>query len=271
MMMNSKTEIKNILLKISYDGTDFCGWQCQKNDGKESQRTVQGEVEKVLEKIHKQKTILYGSGRTDSGVHALSQAANFYSPILSMPAQNYIKALNSYLSHDIRILDAKEVPLDFNARKNATSRVYRYFISTTDCIAANNMRYVWRVKNYVPNLERLNEYVKNFRGELDCASFSASGDDSISTNRYIDDARFFLQKDIWGQDFLVFQIEANAFLWKMVRTVVGTLINLDKQNAPSDAFINILNTKNRTKAGVTAPPQGLFLYEIKFDGVRRHL
>lgn len=273
MMMNSKTEIqnKNILLKISYDGTDFCGWQSQKNDGKESQRTVQGEIEKVLEKIHKQKTILYGSGRTDSGVHALSQAANFYSPILSMPAQNYIKALNSYLPQDIRILDAKEVPLDFNARKSATSRVYRYFISCDVAVPANESRYVWCVKNYVPNLERLNEYVKDFKGELDCASFSASGDDSVSTNRYIDDAHFFIQKDILGKNFLVFQIEANAFLWKMVRTVVGTLINLDKQNAPSDAFIRILEAKDRTKAGVTAPPQGLFLYEIKFDGVRRHL
>lgn len=271
MTMNSKTEIKNILLKISYDGTDFCGWQEQCKNGIESQRTVQGEIEKVLEKIHKQKTILYGSGRTDSGVHALSQAANFYSPILSMPAQNYVKALNAFLPHDIRILDAKEVPEDFNSRKSATSRVYRYFISTTDCIAANNSRYVWCVKNYEPNLERLNEYVKKFRGELDCAAFAASGDDSISTKRYIDDAHFFLQKDIWGQDFLVFQIEANAFLWKMVRTVVGTLINLDKQNAPEDSFKKILDSKDRCKAGVTAPPNGLFLYQIKFDGIRRHV
>ncbi len=271
MMMTSNFVNRNILLTISYDGTDFCGWQRQDNKGKESQRTVQGEIEKVLEKINKQKTNLYGSGRTDSGVHALSQAANFYTSIASIPAKNYIRALNSVLPSDIRILDAKEVSEDFNSRKSATSRVYRYFISTTDCIAANNSRYVWCVKNYIPNLERLNNYVKCFHGELDCAAFAASGDDSVSTNRYINDVKFFFQKDIWGQDFLVFQIEANAFLWKMVRTLVGTLINLDKQNAPEDSFKKILDSKDRTKAGVTAPPNGLFLYQIKFDGIRRHI
>ena len=84
---------RNILLTVSYDGTDFCGWQRQDTkEGQQGERTVQGEIEKALEKIHKQKTILYGSGRTDSGVHAVGQAANFYSPIESIPAENYIKA-----------------------------------------------------------------------------------------------------------------------------------------------------------------------------------
>ena len=88
--------------------------------------------------------------------------------------------------------------------------------------------------------------------------------------RYIDDAKFFIQKDLWGNDLLVFQIEANAFLWKMVRTLTGTLINLDKSKAPLDSMEKILQSKDRTKAGVTAPPDGLFLYQIKFDGIRRH-
>lgn len=263
---------RNILLTISYDGTDFCGWQRQDDvKGGEAQRTVQGEIEKALEKIHKEKTLVYGSGRTDSGVHALGQAANFYSPIDSMPAENYVRALNAFLLGDVRILEAREVPEDFSARKSATSRVYRYFISFGDSVAANNTRFTWFVNKYQPNLERLNKYCQCLKGELDCSSFAASGDDSVSNFRYIDDAHFFIQKDIWGHDLLVFQIEANAFLWKMVRTLTGTLINLDKTGADEDSMKKILEAKDRTKAGVTAPPTGLFLYEIKFDGVRRHV
>ena len=95
--MSSNCSERNILLTISYDGTDFCGWQRQDEKGSEAQRTVQGEVEKALEKLHKQKITLYGSGRTDSGVHALGQAANFTSPIPSIPAEHYVRALNAFL------------------------------------------------------------------------------------------------------------------------------------------------------------------------------
>ena len=265
--------MRNILLTISYDGTDFCGWQRQDDTatGGEAERTVQGEIEKALEKIHKQPTALYGSGRTDSGVHALGQAANFYSPVDSMPAENYVRALNAFLPSDVRIMAAREVPEDFSARKSATSRVYRYFIAAGDATSADNMRFSWLVKNYTPNLERLNKYCECLRGELDCSSFAASGDDSVSNNRYIDEAKFFFQKDRFGQELLVFQIEANAFLWKMVRTLTGTLVNLDKTGAPEDAMKRILEARDRKVAGVTAPPTGLFLYEIKFDGIRRHV
>ncbi len=265
--------MRNILLTISYDGTDFCGWQRQDDaaGGGQAERTVQGEIENALEKIHKEKTNLYGSGRTDSGVHAIGQAANFYSPVASMPAENYIRALNAFLPADIRIIASCEVDENFSARKSATSRVYRYFIAAGDTTSADNMRFCWSVKNYVPNLERLNKYCSCLRGELDCSSFAASGDDSLSNNRYIDAARFFMQKDRWGNDLLVFEIEANAFLWKMVRTLTGTLVNLDKNNAPEDAMEKILAARDRKKAGVTAPPAGLFLYKIKFDGIRRHV
>jgi len=264
--------MRNILLTISYDGTDFCGWQRQDDkDGSEAERTVQGEVEKALEKVHKQKITLYGSGRTDSGVHALGQAANFESPIDSIPPENYVRALNAFLPSDVRIMKAEEKPAEFNSRFSATSRVYRYFISCSETIPASSSRFVWQVTKYTPNLDRLNKYCECLRGEIDCASFAASGDDSVSTNRYIDDAFFFTQKDNFGNDLLVFQIEANAFLWKMVRTLTGTLINLDKANKPEDSMEKILAARDRTKAGVTAPPNGLFLYEIKFDGIRRHV
>ena len=264
--------MRNILLTISYDGTDYCGWQRQDDStGGESEKTVQGEIEKALEKIHKQPVTLYGSGRTDSGVHALGQAANFYTPISSIPAENYVRALNAFLPEDIRIMKAEDVPEEFSSRKSATSRVYRYFISFGDNLAANNSRYSWYVQKYKPNLERLNHFCSCLKGELDCSSFAASGDVSVSNNRYIDSASFFMEHDIWGNELLVFEIEANAFLWRMVRTLTGTLINLDKNEAPLDSMEKILKAHDRTKAGVTAPPNGLFLYQIKFDGIRRHV
>lgn len=264
--------MRNILLTISYDGTDFCGWQRQDHaDEGKAMRTVQAEIELALEKMHKQKINLYGSGRTDSGVHAYAQAANFFSPIDTIPVENYPRALNAFLPKDIRIMKAEEKPEDFNSRFSATSRSYRYFINFSEGLSASQTRYVWDVKNYTPDLQRLNQLSSCLRGELDCASFAASGDQSISTCRYLDNARFFIQKDLFGKELLVFEIEANAFLWRMVRTLTGTIVNLDKNQAPSDSLKKILEAKDRTFAGVTAPPEGLFLWEIKFDGIRRHV
>ena len=262
--------MRNILLTVSYDGTDFCGWQRQdEGERKNSFRTVQGEIEIALEKLHKTPLILYGSGRTDSGVHACAQAANFFSPVDSIPLERYPIALNRFLPCDIRITEAREVPLSFNARFSATSRVYRYYI-VYDKILASQNRFAWQV-NYKPSLERLNSYCECLKGEIDCASFASSGDESLSTMRYIEKAHFFTQKNFPdGSEVLVFEIEANAFLWKMVRTITGTLINLDKKNAPEDSMKKILECRDRTKAGVTAPAKGLFLYKINFDGIRRH-
>lgn len=263
--------MRNILLTISYDGTDFCGWQRQDSENKKNIfRSVQGEIELALEKIHKEPILLYGSGRTDSGVHAVAQAANFFSPIDSIPVEKYPCAINSLLPQDIRITSAKEMPQDFNARFSATSRVYRYFITPKN-ILANNTRFSWLV-NYEPNVERLNKFCECLSGEIDCASFAASGDQSVSTFRYLEKAHFFTQNAFPdGSEIVVFEIEANAFLWKMVRTIVGTLIDLDKNNAPEDSFEKILKAKDRKKAGITAPAKGLFLYKINFDGIRRHV
>ncbi|WP_296333638.1 tRNA pseudouridine synthase A, partial [uncultured Treponema sp.] len=137
--------MRNILLTVSYDGTDFCGWQRQdKSDGGRPVRTVQGEIEKALEKIHKEHVNLTGSGRTDSGVHAFAQAANFYSPIDSIPVEKYIPAINAFLPDDIRIVGSSEVAQDFSSRFSATSRTYRYFIHTGNPFASE-MRFVWPI------------------------------------------------------------------------------------------------------------------------------
>lgn len=258
----------NILLTISYDGTDFCGWQRQDSCcGGSPARTVQGEIEAALKKMVQAPVKLYGSGRTDSGVHAAGQAANFTSPLDSVPEENYVRALNGFLPRDIRILKARKVSPEFNARFCATSRTYRYFIHTGTVPLATETRYRWSVFRR-PDIAVLNEMCSCLSGELDCASFAAAGDASISTSRFIESA--FFRWDNVNPDLLVFQIEANAFLWKMVRTVTGTLIQLEHKGKSAADFKRILDSRSRACAGITAPPCGLFLWEVKFDGVRRH-
>ncbi len=259
----------NILLTLSYDGTDFCGWQRQDNcDGSQAFRTVQGEIEIALEKMLKQKIKLYGSGRTDSGVHAKAQAANFFSPFDSIAEKNYLRALNGLLPNDIRIHEAKKVKDDFNSRFSATSRVYHYFIQC-DCVPlASRTRYVWAIP-HKPDIEVLNSMCSHLKGELDFKTFQASGDQSLSTKRFINAARFFW--DPFDENILVFEIEANAFLWKMVRSLTGTLITMEKNGKSADDFKAVLDSRDRSRAGLTAPPQGLFLWKINFDGIRRHV
>jgi len=263
--------LRNILLTVSYDGTSFCGWQRQDSARKGTPvRTVQDEIERALEKLHGSRITLYGSGRTDSGVHASAPAAHFLSPIDSIPEGHYAAALNSFLPQDVRVMGARAVPDTFNARYNATSRVYRYFMYTGDVPGAAQTRYVWPLHR-MPDVAKLNAMAACLKGELDCASFAASGDKSISTCRYLESARFFTQEAFPSGTLVVFEIEANAFLWKMVRSITGTLVQLEKNGAGNDAFRNILEARDRKRAGVTAPPQGLFLWEVKFDGVRRHV
>ncbi len=262
--------MNNILLSISYDGSDFCGWQRQdKSDGGAPVRTVQGEIETALEKMLKVPTKLYGSGRTDSGVHARAQKANFESPFDTIPPSGYVRALNGFLPQDIRIQTAEKVPDSFNSRFDATSRVYRYFIRTGKTAPfASETRYLWYQSQEL-NLDRLNKMASFLKGETDCATFSAAGDQSLSTKRYIDRALFF--SDESRANTLVFEIEANAFLWKMIRSLVGTFVQLDLKGASPTAFREILESRDRKRALMTAPPTGLFLWDIKFDGIRRHV
>jgi tRNA pseudouridine38-40 synthase len=259
--------MRNILLTISYDGTDFCGWQRQdKADCGNPVRTVQGEIESALLKLHKVPVPLYGSGRTDSGVHAAAQAANFFSPVDSIPIEKYPLAINCLLPPDIRINDARDVPQDFNARFSATARTYRYFIHTGISPLASEMRFVWPVHRH-PDIAVLNKMASCLKGEIDCASFAAAGDESVSSFRYLEGARFFEQ----DENHIVFEISANAFLWKMVRSITGSLLFFEKGGKSPDYFNEVLQSRDRKRAGPTAPSQGLFLWRVDFNGERRHL
>jgi tRNA pseudouridine synthase A len=256
--VDTQHSLQNILLTISYDGTDFCGWQKQTKAGNETYRTVQGEIEAALQKLLKRKTELVGSGRTDSGVHAAGQIANFISTIKNMEAENYIQALNSMLPKDVRIVNAEKVALNFNARFSSKSRTYRYFCNTQEFTLAHLTRYTWNIR-YMPHLLTLNKMAQILQGEIDFTTFAASGDMSLRKSRYVEKAFFFMQNEM-----LVFEITANAFLWRMVRSLVGTMIELEKKGGTEREFAEILHACDRKKAGFTAPAQGLFLWKVSY-------
>jgi tRNA pseudouridine38-40 synthase len=244
---------RNIRLLIAYDGTDFSGWQRQ-----DRSRTVQGTLENALEKIHKRPVILTGAGRTDSGVHAAGQVANFRTHIDSIPAERFVPALNSLLPRDVRILESRTALSDFHARFDAKSRSYRYRLVCGRSALPQELRYslqLWRR----PNLALLNAYARIFRGEMDCSIFARPGDPSLSRNRYFFNAAFFPQGDS-----LIFEIRANAFLWKMARSVVGTLLHYEEKETPPETLRSIIASGNRNLAGPTVPPNGLSLWQVEY-------
>lgn len=249
---------RNILLRISYDGTRFHGWQKQLQHGKESFRTVQGEIERALALLHKHPVELFGSGRTDAGVHACGQAAHFFTDIARMKPESFIPALNSALPKDVRIMEATNVSDNLHARFSARSRTYRYFIHCGKTAFAHQLPYCWHIRRE-PDINLLNKMASVLSGELDCTTFSAAGDQSKSKSRYIYTAHFFTD-----QEFLVFEISANAFLWRMVRSITGTLLHYEQQNGTKEDFEAVLRSKDRRNAGETAPPQGLFLWSVEY-------
>jgi tRNA pseudouridine38-40 synthase len=250
--MNSTPE-RNIRLLIAYDGTDFSGWQRQAKG-----RTVQGTIEAALERIHRRQVNLTGSGRTDAGVHAAGQIANFYTEIHNMPAGRFVPALNGFLPPDVRVLEAAAARQDFHARFDAAMRTYRYHFICGRYALPFESRYALRLRHR-PRIAVLNAYSRFLLGERDCSVFASPQDPSKSRNRYISRASFFVQGDI-----LVFEISANAFLWKMVRSIAGTLLYYEERNIPEGEFKAVLDSGNRKLAGPTLGPAGLFLWKIDY-------
>ncbi|MDR3020500.1 MAG: tRNA pseudouridine(38-40) synthase TruA [Treponema sp.] len=244
---------RNIKLVIAYDGTDYSGWQRQDNS-----RTVQEEIEKALEKMHGKPINLTGSGRTDAGVHAIGQTANFYTDIESIGAERFVPALNSLLAHDVRILEAQEAAHDFHSRFSAKARIYRYqFICHRPALPTES-RYHLRL-NRIPCLETLNAYCRLLSGEMDCSIFAGAGDTSKSKNRYIYNAHFHTEGSR-----LIFEISANAFLRYMVRSIAGTFLHYEEKNTAPETLQKIIASTTRSQAGPTLPPQGLFLWRVEY-------
>lgn len=244
---------RNILLTLAYDGSLFCGWQRQSSDP-----SVQQVLEEALEKIHNHKVQVTGSGRTDSGVHATGQCANFYSDS-SIPVEKFVPALNSLLPGSIRVRSARQVASEFHARYDATQRYYRYKIFPWFHLNPGRNRYVWHLRR-LPNLNTLNAIAAEIIGTHDFTTYSAAGDKSKSKVRQITSAFFSMNRDT-----IDFTVSGNAFLWRMVRSLTGTMIELEKQGMDHHEMRRRLNAGDRSLAGTTAPAAGLYLEDVRYE------
>ena len=246
----------NIKLTIEYEGTKYYGWQRQKG-----LLTIQGILEEKISQITQEKISLNGSGRTDAGVHALGQVANFKTNS-SIPLPELPFILNRVLPLDIRIKKAEKVDNNFHARYSAVSKIYHYYVLNSN---QNNNYLPIFLRNYVYcvyknlNLEEMKKAGKFLQGEHDFTSFACSGSRISNWERTIKDINTTRKGDIF-----CFHLEADAFLYKMARTIVGTLLEVGKGNISYLEIKKILEAKNRKMAGKTVPAKGLFLMKVKY-------
>lgn len=245
--------IKNFKLTIEYDGSNYHGWQRQK-----SEPTVQEAIEQAVQIMTSQTISLIGSGRTDAGVHALGQTANFKCDTHLCP-DTLQKGLNSLLGSDIVITSCQEVPLNFHARFDVKNKIYCYRISNSAIPPAIGRQYVWHVRKKL-DLSTMETASAMLVGKKDFKSFEGAGSPRAHTIRTVINAGFTTGKN----GILSFSIDADGFLRFMVRNIVGTLVDVGMGKISPEDFKTIVSAKNRTLAGATAPPQGLFLVEVNY-------
>ena len=254
--------MRAVRLLLAYDGTDFCGWQRQAAPaecaGGKGPRSVQECVEAALARIHGRPVALAGAGRTDAGVHAAGQVASFLTDIKSMDPARFAPALNGLLPPDVRAIEARGAAPDFHARFDASSRTYRYRFVCGRRAFPHESRYALQIRRR-PRVGLLNSYCRLILGETDCSLFAAAGDSSKSQSRRVSRASFFPEGD-----GLVFEVSANAFLWKMVRSLAGTFLHYEESGAPCEALREIIASGERRLAGPTLPPRGLFLWKVDY-------
>jgi tRNA pseudouridine38-40 synthase len=241
-----------IKLTIEYDGTNYSGWQLQNG-----QDSVQARIEAALEKIFASLVRVRASGRTDAGVHARAQVAALTLPRPFKPAVLQ-RALNAILPSDIVILNSEAVDDSFDPRRHATARVYEYRILNQTWPSAFERRYAWLVREPL-DLDRLNNEARAFIGEHDFAAFRSLGTQVRSTIRQVRSSQWRRQ----GTHF-TYRVEANSFLRHMVRTMVATMIEVARGKMKSGAVAELLEHRERSMAPAAAPPQGLFLIEVRY-------
>lgn len=248
---------QNIRLTVAYDGTEYHGWQMQREHP-----TIQGAIYGAIAKITGEESSLIGSGRTDAGTHARALVANFKTAA-RIAAVDLMRALNSVLPRDIRILSARKVPDDFNAQRSARSKIYRYQIYRGAVmpphLAREHFHYPYPLK-----LEIMNSAARDFLGQHDFASFAAQS----RSDRDKKAARTI--REIYRSDLrtsgrrLLYTVEGNGFLHHMVRNMVGTLLELGRGQMTLQEFRMLFHQRDRTLAGFTAPAHGLILLRVRY-------
>ncbi len=255
--------MRYLKLLLEYDGTNYHGWQTQKPGG-----TIQDVIKEKIQGITGEDVRLTGASRTDAGVHALGQVAVFGTESRLEP-DVITRALNAKLPADIRILDAEEAQGDFHPRYDAIRKSYFYVICEARQHSSFMHRYIWYV-HLVLDTDLITEAASLLTGEHDFSSFRGAGCGAkhpVRTVHSLDVSRLreiiFMTCPIKG-DFIKIRIEANAFLRHMVRNIIGTLVEVGRGRISVEEFGRILNARDRTVAGPTAPAQGLFLEKITY-------
>ena len=245
---------RNIRLTLEYDGTRYHGWQRQKNA-----LSIQAVIETALARITGEAVCLTGSGRTDAGVHALGQVANFITGS-TVPRRAFLHGLNSLLPMDIAVLQAEEVPLGFHARYAALAKTYEYRILNRPVRSPLNQTRAWWIS---PALDAaaMQEASQALPGEHDFLAFRAAGSRPGPAVRRVREAVWRCLPGGW----LYFTITANGFLRGMVRSLVGTMVAIGRGKYPPGYLGEALEKRDRRLAGPTAPPQGLFLMEVEYE------
>ena len=240
--------MRNIKIELEYDGTKFYGWQIQPN-----KRTVQGTIASSLKKFLVEDTLkLTGVSRTDAGVHALSYVANFKTKS-TLGVEDIRNALNSHLSSDIYVHKASEVDADFNSRYSAKNKIYRYRILPD--LSPLRKNFTWQIR-YQLAMSPMKRALKYLTGKKDFTPFSVEENNGLVNVKKVNLYR--------EGDELIFEIEANRFLNKMVRMIVGTLVEIGRGKLKSHIIEELLDNGKKGSGGPTAPPQGLYLVKVKY-------
>lgn len=247
--------MKRIKSTVAYDGTNFAGYQSQPG-----MRTVQAEIDKALRKIHKEDTVFsVASGRTDAGVHAWGQVIHFDTP-LGLPLDRWKTALNVLLPKDVRIVDAVFVNDDFHARYSATGKTYQFKWSASEVQSPFERNYAVHLERWRPDIERMREAAQYLIGTHDFTSYCSSK--TATSNKVRTVRKLELEQN--GED-LIMTIEGDGFLYNMVRTIAGMLFAVGiGWNEPLD-IKEILEARDRKRAGKTAAAHGLYLMNVTYN------
>lgn len=247
--------MRNYKLLIAYEGTRYSGWQIQKNG-----RSIQVLLEKYLSIILRTSIKIVGSGRTDAGVHAMGQVAHFKT-IASFEFPSLLKSLNGLLPPDIRVLSIEEVPLDFHARYSVIGKVYHYYLYVGAVKDPFNRFYSYRVPHPVA-LNTLTQAAKLFIGTHDFTSFTNKATTGSAAKNAVRNLRCL--SILQEEEYIRLELQANGFLYKMVRNIVGTLLDICAGKIEPERIPSIFQAKNRSLAGKTAPAHGLILAKVDY-------
>ena len=255
--------MRNLKLTLSYDGAEFSGWQVQPG-----LPTVQGTLASAIGRITGEKVLPQGSGRTDAGVHALAQIVTFVTES-SVPTANFVKALNDILPAAVRVLEVAEAPVDFHARHSAHAKMYRYRIYRESICPPFLARYVWHYP-YRLDEKAMARAAELVVGERDFTSFAAVDPErgregeTASNVRRIFSSSWEPREEERQEKELVYTVQGSGFLHHMVRNLVGTFILVGRGTLQVEDVTRILEAKNRSAAGATAPASGLYLVNVEY-------